>query len=380
MSPERRRSPRGWTKIRIAVDGLDTELRPHSGNVSATGIYFEYDRNVGDPGKVEWLYLSSADCIVSLQIMACVVRTATFPGPDGKVTQGVALQFMPESDEAILQLRDFLHYVLALAADGVRAHDARSVGHETGVRSIVLDSDWELPVGAPVRIAIITRELPRTVRVEGRVVRHATGPSGGKRIEIAVQQALDGPIRRFSAGTMAAVVAPTDKVQVRARRFTPAFGIPFAKDEDFKQDERDREESVNEALEGLLGTLLEVRTQPKGAVRSHLAGELERIKLPTLLQVIDMDKMTGELELRRQDVARRLFFQAGRIVDIDPVVLASPREELRSVFGWADGSFDFNLVPVDRPDRVNSSTMALLLDIARESDEENRAEAADDTL
>ncbi len=179
---------------------------------------------------------------------------------------------------------------------------------------------------------------------------------------------------------MSAVVAPTEKVQVRARRFTPAFGIPFAKNEDFKQDERDREESVNEALEGLLGTLLEVRTQPKGAVRSHLAGELERIKLPTLLQVIDMDKMTGELELRRGDATRRLFFREGRVVDVEPVLLASPRDELRSAFGWADGSFDFNVVPVERPDRLDTTTMALLLDIARQTDEENRAEAADETI
>ena len=125
MDVDRRRSPRGPTKIWIAVDGIDAQLRLRAGNVSAGGVFFEHDKPIGEPGTVQWLYMSSADRIVSLQIMACVVRSASVPGLDGSRISGVALEFMPESDEALTQLRDFLHYVLALAADGVRAHDAR---------------------------------------------------------------------------------------------------------------------------------------------------------------------------------------------------------------------------------------------------------------
>jgi hypothetical protein len=370
MDLERRRSPRCWTKLWLAIDGVDAELRPRIGDISATGIFFEYDRFVGEAGTVQWLYLSSADRIVSLQIMASVVRSA--------IPAGVAFEFMPESDEAVAQLRDFLHYVFALAADHVLAHDARAAAKSAGIRSIVLDCAWDLPVGAPLRVALIARDVARTTRVEGRVVRNTSVVNDGEalyRLEVAVQRELEGPIRRFSAQSMAAVTLK-ERVEGPTRRFTPARGIPFAKDassDDARResDQREHDASVNDALEGLLGTLLALRSHPRAELRGHLAGELERIRLPTLLSLFDMDKMTGELSIERDGaLACTIYCREGRIVDLVPAAPDRPkrpvREELTRILAWDSGGFSFTLTPVERADRVGMSTMALLLDLARE--------------
>jgi hypothetical protein len=383
MDLERRRSPRCWTKLWLAIDGVDAELRTRVGDISATGIFFEYDRFVGEAGTVQWLYLSSADRIVSLQIMASVVRSA--------VPAGVAFEFMPESDEAVAQLRDFLHYVFALAADHVLAHDARVAAKSAGIRSIVLDCAWDLPVGAPLRVALIARDVARTTRVEGRVVRNTSVINDGEplhRLEVAVQREIEGPIRRFSAQSMVAVTLK-ERVEGPTRRFTPAHGLPFAKDiaassgdTQRETDQREDDAVVNDALTGLIGTLLDLRSQPRAEPRGHLAGELERIRLPTLLSLFDMDKMTGELAIEHDGApACTIYFREGRIVDL---VTASPaavggdrprlpvRQELTRILAWDSGRFSFTLTPVERADRVGMSTMALLLDLAREADEAAR--------
>ncbi|MFO0669875.1 MAG: DUF4388 domain-containing protein [Polyangiaceae bacterium] len=369
MESERRRSPRVWTSLWIGVDGHDDALHPRGANLSATGVFFEFAEPVGEPGTIVWLFLSSADRVVTLQIMACVVRTVSLPGT--ALGRGVAFEFMPESDEAVLQLRDFIHYVLALAADGVRAEAARAMPAKGGVHSVVLETDWPLPVGAPVRIEVIARGVDRTTRVEGRAVRvtESTAP-GRHRVEIAVQRDVDGPLRRFSQQGIAAVKLK-DRVEGPTRRFTPARGIPFAKGAAAHEPpDRDRDDGVSDALEGLLGTLLDLRNQPKPEPRGHLAGDLDRVRLPTLLAVIDMEKMTGELTATRGQTTRVLHFSEGRLLDVTPS--EAPREELRALVAWPHGQFTFNMTPVARVDRVGQSTTALLIDLAREEDEARR--------
>lgn len=362
MDADRRRSPRVWTSVWVCLDGVDAEMRPRSASVSATGIYFEYERDIGDPGTVEWLVLASADRVVTLQIMASVVRSVTTRAKDGREVRGAAFEFMPESDEAISQLRDFLHYVLALAADGVRASEAPPPAGAAGVRSFTVESDWSVPVGTPMRVEIIAKGIERTTRVEGRAARVTPIEDGGFRIEIAAQKQMEGPLRRFSAPALPATKLK-ERVEGPTRRFTPALGIPFAKGAAMTETERHADEAVvSEALEGLIGTLLELREQPKPEARSHLAGELSRIRLPALLSMIDIDKMTGELLLLRGSERRTLFVRRGRVLDVEPA--ADAKAELASLLAWHDGDFAFTLKAVIRPDRIATKTSDFLAEHA----------------
>lgn len=347
----------------VCLDGVEPEMRPRLASVSATGIYFEYERDIGAPGTVEWLVLASADRVVSLQIMASVVRSVTTRAKDGREVRGAAFELMPESDEAIAQLRDFLHYVLALAADGVRASEAPPPAGAAGVRAFTVDADWSVPVGTPMRVEIIAKGIERTTRVEGRAAHVTPIENGGFRIEIAAQKQMEGPLRRFSSPALPAMKLK-ERVDGPSRRFTPALGIPFAKGASLTTEtERHADEAiVSDALEGLIGTLLELREQPKPEARSHLAGELARIRLPALLSMIDIDKMTGELLLLRGGERRTLYVRRGRVLDVEPAT--DPKAELASLLAWHDGDFAFTLKAVIRPDRIATRTADLLADEA----------------
>ena len=92
--------------------------------------------------------------------------------------------------------------------------------------------------------------------------------------------------------------------------------------------------------------------------------------LPSLLAFFELERMTGELTLERGEEIARVFLREGRVVDVEGSTDAeSPRGRLASLISWDSGLFEFAILPVDRPDRVESGTSALLLDIARASDE-----------
>ena len=63
-------------------------------------------------------------------------------------------------------------------------------------------------------------------------------------------------------------------------------------------------------------------------------------------------------------VRARVWFRCAAMHDLVSPVLVRP-----ALLGWEDGWFEFRLGSVDRADRVQTPTTALLLDLARERDE-----------
>ena len=110
------------TTFLVAIEGLDGKPEPRQGDISATGIYFETSADVGGAGTIHWLHLVSADLARQIRVMACVVRTAMMSGPDGGRFSGAAFEFMPESDDVIAGLHEFVRYALALRFTGVAPH------------------------------------------------------------------------------------------------------------------------------------------------------------------------------------------------------------------------------------------------------------------
>lgn len=69
------------------------------GDISATGIFFDMDLDVGPVGTVQWLHVATLDRTKIIHVMAHVVRVVSLADVHREV-KGVALEFMPESDEA----------------------------------------------------------------------------------------------------------------------------------------------------------------------------------------------------------------------------------------------------------------------------------------
>jgi hypothetical protein len=138
---------------------------------------------------------------------------------------------------------------------------------------------------------------------------------------------------------------------------------------------------VSQTIDDLLSALILPPTPPtaRAARRTHLSGLLSQIPVTTLMSLFDMEQLTGRLLVRTiGGVATLIFVRNGHIVDVEcPTLPANPRELLMAVMRLPEGSFEFNVQPVARTDRIGTSTTALLLDLTRIIDERERDEMDD---
>ncbi len=379
---EARRGARIATRFLVAVEGLDPAPVLRKGDISTTGVYFETERDVGDPGTVQWLTLTSLDRARTVRVMAHVVRTVRLGDVAGRVVSGAALEFMPESDAAAAQVRDFVRRVLTVRKQGdppsisprigarvAESDEADEGAHDAtvqtlSVRSMVLETSWAIEPGEHLRVDIVAPGMTRRLRLDGKAVRVVTKGSEPSRydIEVAVQHEQRRPIRTDSTATMEAVrleEEPPPPVRDRDEPTQPGVPPPEPDDE------------VTHVLDDLLAALiLPPDAEPARRRRTHLAGELSRIRIPTLLSLFEMEAMTGKLRVLSAGREARVFCRQGRVVDVEPILAGeTPRARLAELLEVDDGTFDFVVEPVERPDRLGMSTTALLLDLARETDE-----------
>ena len=95
------------------------------------------------------------------------------------------------------------------------------------------------------------------------------------------------------------------------------------------------------------------------------------MRLPTLCSLFEVERLSGVLVVRRDIEEVHIYLDGGQIVDVEPLTEAEEgRARLRSVLAWEDGSFEFDIRPVSRRDRIGMPMTALLIDLAREGDEE----------
>jgi hypothetical protein len=372
---EARRSARIPGRFWVAIEGVDAEPVLRHGDVSATGLFFELGEDIGEVGTVQFLRLTSLDRARHLNVMAYIVRVITLADIHEE-RRGVALEFMPESDDAAANVVDFVRHVLASPADGTAAPhvasprlDARLTSGADGskvaavavrhlaVRTLLLEADFAVPVGDPVRIEIIAKGVRKAIRLEGEAVsvlpapreRRVEGPGAQEekryRIAVRVREEIPGPLRRFSSKGIPAV---DPKALTNARIPPPPESSPF---------------------EQLLSSLIHPNAEP--TERHHLSGSLARIPFTTLCSLLELERLSGVLAVRRGETTHLLFVSEGRFVDLEPAS-SDMRAEVKKLMGARDGSFQMRVGGVDRPDRVGASMTQLLLDLARESDEASR--------
>lgn len=355
--PESRRSARVGGRFWVAVEGVDAEMIPRPGDISATGIFFETDLDIGPVGTVQWLHIASPDKTKSAQVMAHVVRHVRLSDIHHDLA-GVALEFMPESDDAAARLADLVRYILEVPQkSGTPPHitprvEAREEEKgpasvkELSVATMLLETDWSVPVGEPLRVEIIVKGGRQPIRVEGQAV--SVKPTADNRryqIAIDVKQEIEGPLRRFSEQAMPAIVAAQ-----RAPAPPPS----------------DRKPTASSQLENLLSALTAPPAEPPA--RKHLSGQLARIPFSALCTLIDSERLSGSLVIRRPRGIVQLYVKDGRFVDMDPSS-ADVQRDLVTVFESREGSFEMVVGPVDREDRIRCSMTSFLLEIARLSDE-----------
>jgi hypothetical protein len=342
---EQRHSPRVASRFWVAIDGVDDFLRLRRGNISTTGIYFETNKNVGQTGSVQWLYLAADEKAPPIELMARLIRTVRLDDlHQGVVAAGVALQFMPDSQET----REALNLLLMdmqnrLGSDGAATAEWRGLvpvmaPPEGQVLRVLLETSFAMTEGEEIEVEIQSGSLARGLAFTGRAERVTSLPQGDGRPGFLVELAGSSrPMKRRGSSP-----------------HTPGVDVDDA-------------ETVHLLFSDLMGSPIDeiAISQAK-----QLTGELSRIRLPGLLSFLELERMSGELHLLREGRSARLYIQAGRILD----VVAEPpfstiRAGLAELVEWNQGTFEFAFGEVNRPDKIGTTVTALLIEIAHSHDE-----------
>ena len=103
-----------------------------------------------------------------------------------------------------------------------------------------------------------------------------------------------------------------------------------------------------------------------------LAGSLTEVGVASLLTLLDMERKTGALELKRGALTATLLLKHGRVMRAAVATDGGIRGGADGVYAlleWTSGDFRFLAAPVDEPDEVGAATTALLIEAARRMDE-----------
>lgn len=330
----------GWYWIRVV--GVDPVPQRRWGNVSSNGVYFKTDARWAVPGAVERIEVATADGHRHFETLACVIRVVGIQDLwRGTGTAGAAFQFLPDD----LPTRDAIaHLVEYVARDIVPDTPALPGTTAPG------QSDASQPAVSSAAIVVDTDELI----------------DAGTTIHITLDDSLHGGARHFE-GVVAKASSRTRnkdrpyRTRVQMRRIS---------------DSVDGDESIDNTLDALLDSGANGRqAREPSSFQSlpHLRGVLSRVPLPGLLSLIEVERMSGTIDLRSRKGEATIYIREGRVLDVSgsPPEL-EPRTRLGMLVEWAEGEFELTLGPVDRPDRFGLPTRAILLDIVRQLDEARR--------
>ena len=356
---ERRAAPRLRTKLRVGIAGIDKVPVIREGDLSVSGVYFDLDVDVGDVGTLHQLVLVSEDGEIGVTVLARLVRLmSTDDFWRGRIVEGAAFQFLseerggdatpvpaPESPR-ILEL---VKYATAHALDEDASLEHRWEGTVEGgegrraarveslsLQGMVLDTDFPLPVGEVVTVELPDPESGHRLAFKGRAIES------------------DATIDEDGRGSYRTDV-----------RF----------DERRLMDEAGEGRTISDALDLLVRRTLPPAPGVEAATGGAFSGDLSHVSLMSVFTLCTLERLTGVLYLTRGDDEVRAYFRQGRIVDVDvdagpkEATDAGARELLIDVVGWGEGHFRVSVEDVDRPDRIDRDTNALLIDVARERDE-----------
>lgn len=332
---ERRTSLRVDGVFRVRVKGADADpvLRP--GNISPTGIFFETSHNPGAPGTLHTLDLATEDNSLRVAVLAVVVRVSTVQDLwTGTRVTGAAFQFMPTAETTRRDVENILGHTRARAGSG----------NVPRLLSLSLESTHPMELGDTVDVEL------RSTRWAGPIHVHGT---------VTASQPVDNHHRV----TLSAEAPPAEQEERKTFSFTVGETGTLADAlSAFVESEQAAPEPRTLTME-----------------RAHLGGMLSQVRLQSILGFFAMERMSGVLTIKREGITAHVYLREGAVVDAESKEFPfDARTLLVDMVQWTDGEFQVALQPVDRPDRVGTPTLGLLLDITRQMDERTGKSSDDD--
>lgn len=315
------------------------------GNVSATGLFIEVDRALGMPAAMQTLTLCTEDQLRQLDVLTQIARIVTVDDAwRGRAVCGMAYAFCPEDEKKRRDLEELVrhavqtavrndpmtrvdHRLLAVVAEKPLTAAAKSFS----LQSMTLETDWPVFEGETIRATLEAPDSRRRFKIAGVAKKtQAIEVPGAMRYRVDVQ--------------LNEVSEPTEEPERPASSLDDAFSV-----------------LIDRAV---------FSSEPSRPATEQLSGLLASVSLPSLLTFFDLERVSGVLSVHTPEHAARLYFQDGRVIDLEldgrP---GDARGSLAVLLTQNEGSFEFKKEAVSREDRVHAPTSALLLDIMREMDE-----------
>lgn len=104
-----------------------------------------------------------------------------------------------------------------------------------------------------------------------------------------------------------------------------------------------------------------------------MAGHLEEVDIFSVAQFLMLQQKTGTLDLRADDKAGKVYFDAGQVIGADDGGGDDPEEMAFRLFQWKTGDFDFYATDTAEEKRIQKDTQSLLFEMAVRMDEESAA-------
>jgi uncharacterized protein DUF4388/PilZ domain-containing protein len=347
-SGNRRRAPRLPADFWVRIFGVDEDPLRCSGDISLTGIAFDSDADVGAVGSIQALEIASIDQHTSTVVLARLVRVSKHEELEERRRTTVGFEFIPENTKSQQSLEVLVQHVAFLEFARTRGDPASRSKHaleppsktavvsEIGLHTVQLETSWSPDVGQEVELLVTSPVSESRVPFRGEVVS----------------------------------VAPFETATGETR-FRLEMRLESTRDPRRTGESRRKRPPSNESIDLIFGDTSASALTKTG--QHDLVGKLSRIPLPALLSMFDMQRLSGALKVVGPKEIARLYIREGRLIDgeIENEEI-SVRAILARILSWEDGSFVFSNRSIDRPDKVERSTAALLLDLARESDEASR--------
>lgn len=301
--------------LEIQVQGLESRARMRQGDLSESGLFVRMNVDVGEPGAVHGLRMRTRDKVIRIEVPARVVRVERADDLlSGRIVTGVAFEFLAYEPGKAEEIGALVGHVAQDAA--VRCDDRAEGGS--------VDTAWQLRKGEQVHIEVPSPTGGK-LRFEGRAIRSRKTSTGSfrTRFEMTERPSSEPPPEAGVQGIRDAMQTPEDSL---------AAAVVEAPD---------------------------------------FTGELEALSVPSLLSLVTLERMTGTLTVRRPLGEAVLHLRQGSVIDVEILEdTRPPRALLKEICHWPAGRFELRLGPVERPDRIETSTTALLLQLARQHDEE----------
>jgi two-component system OmpR family response regulator len=105
--------------------------------------------------------------------------------------------------------------------------------------------------------------------------------------------------------------------------------------------------------------------------RACLHGDLQQLSLATLLTVLDMERRSGFLLIRRGRELGKLWLRAGRVIRarIEGSAKLAGKIAVYDLLAWGEGRFELDSADVEGADELDTPTTHLLMEAARRMDE-----------